>query len=97
MLSDNPQEAEAEEVRVKAEFENKTEVARSQRDYQLNKSSYDVEVNTKVSTKFILLGYVNSVTRVMMASFLAQLKHFVFLDSGVRNLCIPFAVSMVLE
>lgn len=51
LLSDNFQEAEAEEVRVKAEFENKTEVARSQRDYQLNKSSYDIEVNTKVSTK----------------------------------------------
>lgn len=61
MLSDNLQEAEAEEVRVKAEFENKTEVARSQRDYQLNKSSYDIEVNTKVSAKFILVRYVTRV------------------------------------
>ena len=43
-------EAEAEEVRLKAEFENKSEVARAQRDFQLNKDAYDMEVNTKKVT-----------------------------------------------
>ncbi|XP_047134438.1 flotillin-1 isoform X1 [Hydra vulgaris] len=40
-------EAEAEEIRVKAEYENHTEVARSQRDFQLKKASYDIEINAK--------------------------------------------------
>ena len=33
---------------MKAEFVNKIEVARAERDFQLKKASYDQEVNTKV-------------------------------------------------
>ena len=43
------QEADAEEVRKKAEFDNKIGIAQSQRDFELKKSGFDMDVNSKVS------------------------------------------------
>ena len=42
------QEADAEEVRKKAEFDNKIGIAHSQRDFELKKSGFDMDVNSKV-------------------------------------------------
>lgn len=67
-------EAEAEEVRVKAEFENKTEVARSQRDYQLNKSSYDIEVNTKKATSELAYDLQAAITKQKIKEEDMQIK-----------------------
>ena len=37
---------------MRAEFVNKIEVARAERDFQLKKATYDQEVNTKVDICF---------------------------------------------
>ena len=44
----NAQEALAEEARMKAKYENDTEIAKAKRDYELKKAAYDIEVFTKV-------------------------------------------------
>lgn len=67
-------EAEAEEVRVKAEYENKTEVARSQRDYQLNKSTYDIEVNTKKATSELAYDLQAAITKQKIKEEDMQIK-----------------------
>lgn len=41
-------EAMAEEQRMAARFLNDTEIAKAQRDFELKKAAYDVEVQTKV-------------------------------------------------
>lgn len=41
-------EAQAEEERMAARYINDTEIAKSQRDFELKKAAYDMEVNTKV-------------------------------------------------
>lgn len=41
------QAAKAEQAKVAAQFENETQVAKSQRDFQLKKAAYDQEVNDK--------------------------------------------------
>lgn len=41
-------EAIAEEQRMAARFLNDTEIAKAQRDFELKKAAYDVEVQTKV-------------------------------------------------
>jgi len=40
-------EADAEEVRKKAEYDNKIGIAQSQRDFELKKSGFDMDVNSK--------------------------------------------------
>lgn len=45
-------EAIAEEQRMAARFLNDTEIAKAQRDFELKKAAYDVEVQTKVSRYF---------------------------------------------
>lgn len=42
------QEALAEEARMRAKYENDTEIAKAKRDYELKKAAYDIEVFTKV-------------------------------------------------
>lgn len=41
------QEANAMQEKVSAQYKNEIEMAKSQRDYELKKAAYDVEVNTK--------------------------------------------------
>lgn len=48
-------EAIAEEQRMAARFLNDTEIAKAQRDFELKKAAYDVEVQTKVGLLFMLL------------------------------------------
>lgn len=45
-------EAIAEEQRMAARFLNDTEIAKAQRDFELKKAAYDVEVQTKVRKTF---------------------------------------------
>ncbi|GBO33423.1 Flotillin-1, partial [Araneus ventricosus] len=42
-------EALAEEERMAARYVNDTEIAKAQRDFELKKAAYDIEVNTKVN------------------------------------------------
>lgn len=41
------QEAHAMQEKVSAQFKNEIEMAKAQRDYELKKADYDIEVNTK--------------------------------------------------
>lgn len=41
------QEANAMQEKVSAQYKNEIEMAKAQRDYELKKAAYDVEVNTK--------------------------------------------------
>lgn len=41
------QEAHAMQEKVSAQYKNEIEMAKAQRDYELKKAAYDVEVNTK--------------------------------------------------
>lgn len=50
-------EAIAEEQRMAARFLNDTEIAKAQRDFELKKAAYDVEVQTKVSRYFYSVLY----------------------------------------
>jgi len=67
-------EAEAEEVRLKAEFENKSEVARAQRDFQLNKHAYDMEVNTKKAVSSLAYDLQQAKTKQMIKEEDMQIK-----------------------
>lgn len=55
-------EAIAEEQRMAARFLNDTEIAKAQRDFELKKAAYDVEVQTKVRRFLVLftLCFINS-------------------------------------
>lgn len=46
-VGDNLQEAHAKQEQVSAQYMNEIEMAKAQRDYELKKAAYDVEVNTK--------------------------------------------------
>lgn len=63
------QEALADEARMRAKFENDTEIAKAKRDYELKKAAYDIEVFTKVfqrSEIFVTLVCVyNSMDSIM--------------------------------
>lgn len=48
-------EAIAEEQRMASRFLNDTEIAKAQRDFELKKAAYDVEVQTKVRPRFFIL------------------------------------------
>lgn len=48
-------EAIAEEQRMAARFLNDTEIAKAQRDFELKKAAYDVEVQTKVR-RFLMIS-----------------------------------------
>lgn len=50
-------EAIAEEQRMAARFLNDTEIAKAQRDFELKKAAYDVEVQTKVSRQLRRVCY----------------------------------------
>lgn len=50
-------EAIAEEQRMAARFLNDTEIAKAQRDFELKKAAYDVEVQTKVK-RFLMLSTI---------------------------------------
>jgi flotillin len=67
-------EAEAEEVRLKAEFENKSEVARAQRDFQLNKHAYDMEVNTKKAVSTLAYELQSAITKQKIKEEDMQIK-----------------------
>ncbi len=41
------QEAQAMQVKVSAQYKNEIDMAKAQRDYELKKAAYDIEVNTK--------------------------------------------------
>lgn len=41
------QEAHAMQVKVSAQYKNEIDMAKAQRDYELKKAAYDIEVNTK--------------------------------------------------
>lgn len=41
------QEAHAMQEKVSAQYKNEIEMAKAQRDYELKKAAYDIEVNTK--------------------------------------------------
>jgi len=56
-------EAIAEEQRMKAEFINKIEVARAERDFSLKKASYDQEVNTKKATSELAYDLQAAITK----------------------------------
>jgi len=56
-------EAQAEEERMRAEFVNKIEVARAERDFQLKKASYDQEVNTKKATSELAYDLQAAITK----------------------------------
>lgn len=42
-----PQEAHAMQEKVSAQYKNEIDMAKAQRDYELKKAAYDIEVNTK--------------------------------------------------
>lgn len=42
-----PQEAHAMQEKVSAQYKNEIYMAKAQRDYELKKAAYDIEVNTK--------------------------------------------------
>lgn len=43
----SPQEAHAMQEKVSAQYKNEIDMAKAQRDYELKKAAYDIEVNTK--------------------------------------------------
>jgi len=67
-------EAEAEEERMKAEFINKIEVARAQRDFQLKKATYDQEVNTKKATSELAYDLQSAITKQRIKEENMQVK-----------------------
>ena len=46
-LSVSLQEAHAMQEKVSAQYKNEIDMAKAQRDYELKKAAYDIEVNTK--------------------------------------------------
>lgn len=46
-LSLSLQEAHAMQEKVSAQYKNEIDMAKAQRDYELKKAAYDIEVNTK--------------------------------------------------
>lgn len=46
-LSLSLQEAHALQEKVSAQYKNEIDMAKAQRDYELKKAAYDIEVNTK--------------------------------------------------
>lgn len=59
-------EAMAEEQRMASKFLNDTEIAKAQRDFELKKAAYDVEVQTKkvINCIYDLLAVPSGFTRV---------------------------------
>lgn len=57
-------EAMAEEQRMAARFLNDTEIAKAQRDFELKKAAYDVEVQTKVK-RFLMLSTIYSMNNFL--------------------------------
>lgn len=53
-------EAIAEEQRMAARFLNDTEIAKAQRDFELKKAAYDVEVQTKVGLFIFIIVQIDS-------------------------------------
>lgn len=54
-------EAIAEEQRMAARFLNDTEIAKAQRDFELKKAAYDVEVQTKVGLFIFIIVQIDSI------------------------------------
>lgn len=77
-------EAIAEEQRLAARFLNDTEIAKAQRDFELKKAAYDVEVQTKVSFFFVLFSRENSVTYFLL-SFSISYNALLNTESRSRN------------
>lgn len=67
-------EAEAEEVRLKAEFRNKAEVAGAQRDFQVKKSTYDMEVNAKKAVSELAYELQAAITKQKIKEEEMQIK-----------------------
>ena len=61
-------EAIAEEQRMAARFLNDTEIAKAQRDFELKKAAYDVEVQTKVR-RFMFPKYFPWIVYFIKMSF----------------------------
>lgn len=67
-------EAEAEEIRKKAEFANAVNVAQSERDYQVKKSGYDQEVNTKKAISELAYNLQAAITKQRIKEEEMQVK-----------------------
>jgi len=67
-------EAEAEEVQKKAEFSNAINVAQSERDYQVKKSGYDQEVNTKKAVSELAYNLQAAITKQRIKEEEMQVK-----------------------
>lgn len=65
-------EAIAEEQRMASRFLNDTDIAKAQRDFELKKAAYDVEVQTKVSKIFIAFSH-SIVTSYIKTSYIKTL------------------------
>lgn len=63
-------EAIAEEQRMAARFLNDTEIAKAQRDFELKKAAYDVEVQTKVSLFIFIILIIQIYSTLICVLFL---------------------------
>jgi len=74
---------------MKAEFVNKIEVARAQRDFQLKKATYDQEVNTKVNIFFQFYDVI----LLFFTLLLINLFFFIFLISFLTPVCEIYLIN----
>lgn len=71
-------EAIAEEQRMAARFLNDTEIAKAQRDFELKKAAYDVEVQTKVGFFIFIIVQIDSTLIYILFEDYCYLIDFLF-------------------
>ncbi|XP_029195561.1 flotillin-1-like [Acropora millepora] len=67
-------EALADEARMRAKFENDTEIAKAKRDYELKKAAYDIEVFTKKAQSQLAYDLQASITKQKIKEEEMQIK-----------------------
>ncbi|EDO47182.1 predicted protein [Nematostella vectensis] len=67
-------EAIAEEARLKAKYENDTQIAKAKRDFELKKAGYDIEVQTKNATSQMAYNLQAAVTKQKIKEEEMQIK-----------------------
>ncbi|KAJ7378886.1 Flotillin-like protein 1 [Desmophyllum pertusum] len=67
-------EALAEEARMRAKYENDTEIAKAKRDYELKKAAYDIEVHTKKAQSELAYELQASITKQKIKEEEMQIK-----------------------
>ncbi|XP_020906749.1 flotillin-1 [Exaiptasia diaphana] len=67
-------EALAEEARMKAKYENDTEIAQAKRDFELKKAGYDIEVQTKKAQSELAYNLQAAVTKQKIKEEDMQIK-----------------------